>query len=86
MTNQAALDSSAYIAEKATFLQNLDNLIEAANEWKPFVAGAAILERGFLEDEGLKRESELALESLTAQDRGNTCDYQERIRKIYSRS
>jgi hypothetical protein len=64
MINQAALDSSAYIAEKANFLQAIDNLIESANEWKPIVVGAAILERGLLEDEGLKRESERALENL----------------------
>ena len=64
MTRQADLDPSAYIAEREGFLQELDNQIEESNRWKPILAGAAMLDRGMLEDEGIKRESEQALANL----------------------
>ena len=67
MTGHAALESSDYLAQREQFLQQLDAQIESANIWKPMVAGAAILERGLLMDEGIKRESERALTNLRQQ-------------------
>ena len=64
MTSQAGLESPDYLSQRAGFLDNLDTHIEEANRWKPSVAGAAMLARGLLEDEGLRRESERALATL----------------------
>ncbi len=77
MANQAALQSPDYLANRTEFLNQLDNHMEEANRWKPVVAGAAMLARGLLEDEGLRHESERALDTL----RQNT---EETLAKIQS--
>ena len=64
MITQATLESADYLTQRDGFLQTLDTHIEEANIWTPTLAGAAMLDRGFLDDEGLKRESERALENL----------------------
>ena len=64
MIAQATLESSEYLTQRDGFLQTIDTHIEEANNWKPILAGAAMLDRGFLDDEGLKRESERALANL----------------------
>ncbi len=64
MINQATLESADYLTQRDGFLRTIDTHIEGANIWTPTLAGAAMLDRGFLDDEGLKRESERALENL----------------------
>ena len=64
MIDQATLESSEYLTQRDGFLQTIDTHIEEANNWKPILAGAAMLDRGFLDDEGLKRKSERALANL----------------------
>ena len=64
MTAHAALESSPYIDQKEAFLQGLDDQIEDSKSWQPILAAAAMSDRGLLDDEGIKRESDQALEYL----------------------
>ena len=64
MTAHAELESSPYIDQKETFLHDLDAQIEESKNWQPILAAAAMLDRGLLDDEGVKRESDQALEHL----------------------
>ena len=64
MNAHASLESSQYIDRKVAFLQDLDNQIEESKNWQPTLAAAAVLDRGLLDDEGVKRASDLALVHL----------------------
>ena len=64
MNAHAALEPSQYIDQKVAFLQDLDDRIEESKNWQPTLAAAAVLDRGLLDDEGVKRASDLALEHL----------------------
>ena len=64
MNAHAVLESSQYIEQKAAFLQGLDDQIEESKNWQPTLAGAAVFDRGLLDDEGVKHASDLALEHL----------------------
>ena len=64
MINQATLESADYLTQRDEFLRTIDDQIEESKNWQPTLAGAAMLDRGFLDDEGLKRESERARENL----------------------
>ena len=59
MNAHASLESSQYIDRKVAFLQDLDNQIEESKNWQPILAAAAVLDRGLLDDEGVKRASDL---------------------------
>lgn len=58
---QAKLGPDEYIQNRAPFLNSLRMHIERANDWKLVVVSAAIIERGFLDDDGIKREAERTL-------------------------
>ena len=64
MTAHAALEPSPYIDQKEAFLQGLDDQIEDSKSWQPILAAAAMSDRGLLDDEGIKRESDQALDHL----------------------
>ena len=86
MTQQAQLDSSQYIAQRQEFLQGLDTNIEEAKNWKPILASAAMLERGFLDDEGIKHESERALENLQKQAEKTLAEIKDESQRTIERS
>ncbi len=61
---QANRSNEDYVAQRSTFLTNIDVHREALKQfWPPFVA-AAVKSRGFLEDEGVRREYERTIESI----------------------
>ena len=66
METQAARSSAEYISYRANFLNSVRHHIEDARRWLPMFAGSAVLERGFLEDEGIRREYERVVEDLNA--------------------
>ena len=61
LRSHAALADEQYINQKDTFLRNLQNSIEEIKKhWHVFVA-AAIVDRGFLRDEDIKKEYDNAI-------------------------
>lgn len=52
---------------RSHFIDSLREQLEQATQWKPIVAGAAVLERGLLDAEGLKAEIERAQENFAEQ-------------------
>lgn len=64
MEAQANRPSAEYINERENFLSAVRGQIEEAKRWLPSFAGSAVLERGFLEDEGIRREYERVVKNL----------------------
>lgn len=67
MVEQADLNSSNYISSKTNFLSNVDSRLDEAQKWLPFFITAAIYERGFLSDEGIRQEYARTVESLKSE-------------------
>ena len=62
--NQANRSNAQYVGHRTNFLANIDLYLDQLKEfWPPFVT-AAVETRGFLEDEGVRREYERSIESL----------------------
>ena len=64
MEAQAASTSAEYINRREDFLRIVLQQVEEAKRWLPLFAGSAVLERGFLEDEGIRREYERVVLNL----------------------
>jgi len=64
LSSQAGADSSSYIAQRTNFLTNIDTFLEESKKWVPAFVAAAVMERGFLEDEGIRQEYQRTVESL----------------------
>ena len=67
MEAQAARTAADYINERDAFLNAVREQVEEAKRWLPSFAGSAVLERGFLEDEGIRREYERVVLDLKAE-------------------
>ena len=64
MEAQANHSNADYVAQRTAFLTNIDSYLENLKPyWPPFVT-AAVESRGFLEDEGVRREYERTIESI----------------------
>ena len=64
MEEQANWSNVDYVAQRSQFLTNIDTYLEEIKEfWPPFIT-AAIESRGFLEDEGIRREYESTIDSI----------------------
>src|SRR4051812_7675911 len=62
-------NASEYIANKQGLLSSLNTWLDGANAyWPPFVA-AAVESRGFLEDEGIRKEYERTLNQMQTETR-----------------
>jgi len=64
MTQLAATDSASYIGQRSTFLEQLHTTLRDSQQWRPAFIAAAVEERGFLEDEGIRQEYRRAVEQL----------------------
>lgn len=64
MIQLAATDSAAYIGQRSTFLQQVETHLRNSLLWRPAFVSAAVEERGFLEDEGIRQEYRRAVEQL----------------------
>lgn len=64
MTQLAGTDSASYIGQRSTFLQQVENHLRESLQWRPAFVAAAVEERGFLEDEGIRQEYRRAVEQL----------------------
>ena len=64
MEQQADFEDADYVRERSNFLTRIDEHLEELKEFWPPVVAAAIQSRGLLEDEGVKRESERAIQSI----------------------
>ena len=61
---QASLSNADYVAQRSNFLTDIDAYLEELKQfWPPFVT-AAVESRGFLEDEGVRREYERTIDSI----------------------
>ena len=79
---QAERESAVYIQNKEGVLHSLDARFEAMLQyWPPFVT-AAIEARGFLEDEGVRKEYDKAIENLQTQAQGTLASIKEESQKI----
>lgn len=67
MVAQASRSSAEYIAQRENFLNNVKANIEESRRWLPFFTAAAVHERGFLEDEGIRSEYQKAVASLKSE-------------------
>lgn len=64
ITQQADCSNADYAARRQQFLNDIKGYIETLNQfWAPVVA-AAVEARGFLDDEGVRREHERTIESI----------------------
>ena len=64
MEEQTNLSNADYVAQRSDFLINIDTYLEELKHyWSPFVT-AAVESRGFLEDEGVRREYERTIDSI----------------------
>ena len=64
MEQQANWPNAEYVTHRSDFLTNIDAYLEELKQfWPPFVT-AAVQARGFLEDEGVRREYERTMESM----------------------
>lgn len=64
MEEQADWSNADYVAQRSDFLINIDAYLEQLKQyWPPFVT-AAVESRGFLEDEGVRREYERTIDSI----------------------
>jgi hypothetical protein len=67
LAEQAARPNQAFIAQRQAFLQTLDNGLEAARQWEPNFVTAAVEARGFLQDEGIRKEYERTVGELKSE-------------------
>lgn len=64
---QANRSPDEYIRSRPQFLHLLRLQMERADDWKPAIVSAAMIKRGFLDDEGIKREAERTLARIRAE-------------------
>jgi len=62
--DQAKRSTQEYIAQAQPFLQNMDSRLEDSRMHLAYFVTAAIIERGFLEDEGIRVEYDRTVENL----------------------
>jgi hypothetical protein len=67
ITDQAGRSSSEYIAQRDTFVTSIKDQLQQARLWEPFFAATAVLDRGFLEDEGIRLEYARVVDELQSQ-------------------
>ena len=64
MTQQADRASAEYIGQRTTFLEQVETHLSDALRWRPAFVAAAVEERGFLQDEGIRQEYQHAVQQL----------------------
>lgn len=64
LKTQAGRNSAEFLGQKQAFLASIDNQLEQVKKWTPALVCAAIVERGYLKDEGIRQEYERTLEKL----------------------
>ncbi len=64
METQANRNNVEYVAHRAQFLENIDVQLEELNQFSPPFVTAAVKSRGFLEDEGFRRQYEQMIKSI----------------------
>ncbi len=64
MEEQANWSNADYVAHKSQFLANIDTYLEDLKQYWPPLVTAAVESRGFLEDEGVRREYERTINSI----------------------
>ena len=81
MEAQASLQSADYINQRDSFLVTVRAHVEEARQWLPLFAGSAVLERGFLEDEGIRREYERVVHELKTETEATLARVKEQVDK-----
>lgn len=64
MTQQAEQPSAEYIGQRETFLQQIETHLRDSRRWRPAFVAAAVEERGFLQDEGIRQAYQNAVQQL----------------------
>lgn len=67
LDNQAKLPNPGYVSQKANFLQQVSGNLEQLNQYTPHFVAAAVEARGFLQDEGIRKEYHKTVEEIRAQ-------------------
>lgn len=83
MNSQCTIEEAAtYAAEQQNFLNNFQAQFEAISSFLPNVTAAAIEARGFLEDEGIKKEFTQAIETMKQESENNLARVKEESEKV----
>lgn len=64
MKTQSERNHSDFINQKAQFLTQIDGLLEESRRQEHYFVSAAVIERGFLEDEGIRREYQRTIDDM----------------------
>lgn len=64
MNNRAEITDPNFLNTQDEFITYLDNSIETLKKLEPHFVSSAVLTRGLLEDEGIKKENERAIEAM----------------------
>ena len=81
MTAQANRPSADYIAQREAFLNTVKTQIEDSKIWLPYFTAAAVQERGFLEDEGIRTEYQRAVQNLKSETAATLATVKEEAEK-----
>ena len=81
MMAQAERTSAEYIGQRESFVQQVDTLLRDAARWRPVFVTAAVEERGFLQDEGIRQEYRSAVEDLRRQSEATLAKVKEEADK-----
>ncbi len=81
MIEQQVRLPSDYIAQKNTFVSSMQSLMEQARQWEPLFAATAILDRGFLDDEGIRHEYARVVDQLQKQTTATIATIKEEAEK-----
>jgi len=64
MQNQASLDNAHYVASRDQFLININSYLEQLQRSWPAFVTAAVEARGFLQDEGIRKEYQRTIDAM----------------------
>ncbi|NJD56090.1 MAG: hypothetical protein FIA94_06755 [Nitrospirae bacterium] len=84
MASQASHSSADFINQRNSFLNQIDAQLEAGKLSLPFFTTAAILERGFLDDEGIKQEYQRTIQKLHEESNETLAKVKEEAEKAVS--
>lgn len=79
---QVKRNNVEYVTQRQNFLTNIDNLLEQLKGCFPPFVTAAVESRGFLEDEGVRKEYEKAVESMQEKANQTLNEVEGRAKKV----
>ena len=82
MNEQCERESNEYVAQREEFLFQFQGQFETISKYWPNVIAAAVESRGFLEDEGIKKEFDQAIETMNNESENTIARVKEETEKV----